>query len=67
MWAICNNLRYNFRDNNFKIEYLNKWTDIYERVKVEPFLCVFDDLLAIIVCLFIFLIYWVLILFIYLH
>lgn len=64
MWAICNNLRYNFRDNNFKIEYL---TDIYERVKVELFLCVFDDLLAIIVCLFIFLIYWVLILFIYLH
>lgn len=52
MWAICNNLRYNFRDNNFKIEYL---TDIYERVKVELFLCVFDDLLAIIVCLFIFL------------
>lgn len=67
MWAICNNLRFNFRDNNFKIEYLNKWTDIYERVKVELFLCVLDDLLAIIVCLFIFLIYWVLILFIYLH
>lgn len=38
MWAICNNLRYNFRDNNFKIEYLNKWTDIYERVKVGLFL-----------------------------
>lgn len=46
MWAICNNLRYNFRDNNFKIEYLNKWTDIYERVKVELFLCVFDNCLS---------------------